>query len=84
MKEFRATLCFACRYRGEAEGKSRCFHPLSVEEQKARLNGEIGPLRICVSGPYAADFSQAYPNGFAEIAITSCEGIDRIPMEKRA
>jgi len=85
-REFRATLCFPCKYRAEAEGFSRCLHPLAEQEQIARLSegDEVGPLRICVSGPYAKDFNQAYPSAFNEMAIQSCEGIDRLPMEKRA
>lgn len=76
MNEFRATLCFGCRHRGEAEGFSRCFHPLATKEQIARLSGEVGPLRIATTGPYAANFSQSFPDGFKEICVDHCEGRD--------
>ncbi len=78
MNEFRATLCFGCRHRGEAEGKSRCFHPDSGAEQRALLRGEVGPLAISVAGFLGVDFEQAYPNGFNELAIQSCNGQTRL------
>lgn len=78
MSEFRATLCFGCRHRGEGDGKSRCFHPEAMKEQQALLRGEVGPLGIVVAGFLGKDFEQTFPDHFVELAIQSCNGQTRM------